>query len=112
VEEGLLVGTATSPTGTTGSAIMLGDNAGDPTPGADTAGIYGKDVSGSTEVFVVDEAGNSTQISPHDPDSGEWVFSSHNTRTGAKFRVRMDELCRRLVDLFPDQLSDLVELDD
>jgi len=31
----------------------------------DTAAIYADDVAGTTEMFVIDEAGNKTQISPH-----------------------------------------------
>jgi hypothetical protein len=35
------------------------------TPSSNSARIYAKDVSGTAEVFVKDEAGNETQISPH-----------------------------------------------
>lgn len=35
------------------------------TPSANSVRIYGKDVAGTAEVFVLDEAGNETQISPH-----------------------------------------------
>jgi hypothetical protein len=35
------------------------------TPSTNSARIYAKDVSGTAEVFVKDEAGNETQISPH-----------------------------------------------
>jgi len=35
------------------------------TPSTNTARIYSKDVSGTAEMFVMDEAGNETQISPH-----------------------------------------------
>lgn len=41
----------------------------DPTLAADSAGIYSKDVAGIAEMFVKDEAGNVTQISPHATDS-------------------------------------------
>ena len=32
---------------------------------SNTAGIYADDVAGTVEIFVIDEAGNQTQISPH-----------------------------------------------
>jgi hypothetical protein len=35
------------------------------TPSSNSARIYAKDVAGTAEVFVKDEAGNETQISPH-----------------------------------------------
>ena len=35
---------------------------------ANTAGIYANDVAGTTELFAIDEAGNSTQLSPHPAD--------------------------------------------
>jgi hypothetical protein len=35
------------------------------TPSTNSARIYSKDVSGTAEMFVMDEAGNETQISPH-----------------------------------------------
>jgi hypothetical protein len=39
------------------------------TPGTDAARIYAKNNGGTAELFVQDEAGNETQISPHAADS-------------------------------------------
>lgn len=61
----ILVGTTTSAGGTSNIALIFGDNAGDPTPGSNTAGIFAKDVSGTVEMFGVDEAGNVNQLTPH-----------------------------------------------
>lgn len=36
-----------------------------PTPGSNQAAVYAADVSGTAEIFVKDEAGTATQISPH-----------------------------------------------
>lgn len=69
-----LVGTTASPTGG-GQAIMFGDNGGDPTPATNTAGDYAKDVAGTVERFVVDEAGNVTQITPHARDAPPAVYN-------------------------------------
>jgi hypothetical protein len=44
----------------------------------------------------VDEAANATQLSSHDPDSGEWIFYSKNTRTGREVRVDMERMVRFL----------------
>ncbi len=92
----LLIGTTTSPTGTVGKTICFGDNTGDPTMGSNICAIYGKDVSGTVEVHVIDEAGNVTKISPHDPVTGEWVFESHNVKTGRRLRVSMERLVRAM----------------
>lgn len=85
-----LLGTITSPTGTATKAMIFGDNAGDPTPGSNTAGIYGKDVSGTVELFAVDEAGNTTQLSPHDPNTGKYYYNSVNKKTGRKVNIDME----------------------
>ena len=45
----------------------------DPSGVTNRASIYAKDVSSSAELFVRDEAGNVTQISPHNTE-GEWIY--------------------------------------
>lgn len=85
------------------------DNTSDPTMDTNTAGIYGKDVSGTVEMFAVDEAGNTTQLSPHDPDTGEWVFESRNVKTGRKLKVRMEALVKKLAERFPEDFASLIE---
>lgn len=65
----------------------------DPSTVADKAHIYAKDESASAEVFVRDEAGNVTKISPHN-EQGEWEYYSRNTKTGKTVRVNMEELIR------------------
>lgn len=44
------------------------------TPSSNCACIYAKDVSGTAELFVLDEAGNETQISPHRMDGPAWLY--------------------------------------
>jgi len=58
-----------------------------------------KDVSASAEMFVQDEAGNKTQISPHDPETGEWIFYSENKYTGRKVRIEMEKLVKAVEKL-------------
>ena len=71
---------------------------GDPSGGTDLAQIYAKDESSSAEVFVQDEAGNVTKISPHN-EKGEWEYFSRNTKTGKTVRVNMEEMIRDIEQL-------------
>ena len=101
-----LLGTITSPTGTHGKTLMFGDNGGDPTPGSNTAGIYGKDVAGTVEVFAVDEAGNTTQLTSHDAELIEqlsdpdeympYVYKSSNHYIGKQVAVDFIKMARLL----------------
>ena len=96
----VLVGTTSPPAAGSGRVLVFGDNGGDPTPAANTCGFYGKDVAGTVEAFCVDEGGVATQLSPHDPETGEWIFYSQNTRTGRVMRVDMEQLVKFLDDYF------------
>ena len=62
--------------------------------GTNTAGIYAKNVGGTVELFAIDEAGNATQLSPHDPTDGHWRFYSQNLHTGRIVEVDMEALVR------------------
>lgn len=86
----ILVGNAAAPTGTAIATMMMADNGGDPTPATNTAGFFAKDVAGNTEGFGVDEAGNITQLTPHDPLTGKWYYHSVNTKTGREVTVDME----------------------
>ena len=70
----------------------------DPSTVANNAHIYAKDESSSAEVFVRDEAGNVTKISPHNAQ-GEWEYYSRNTKTGKTVRINMEEMIRDLEKL-------------
>jgi hypothetical protein len=72
--------------------------ASDPSVRGNHAHIYSKDVSGSAEMFVQDEAGNVTQISPHN-EEGDWVYWSENKKTGKKVKVNMEKMIRRLEEI-------------
>ncbi len=50
-------------------------------------------------MFVRDEAGTVTQISPHDPTTGEWIFYSENVNTGEKIRIDMEQAVRAVEEL-------------
>jgi hypothetical protein len=70
----------------------------DPATVADNAHIYAKDEASSAEVFVRDEAGNVTKISPHN-EAGEWEYYSRNTKTGKTVRINMEEMIRDIEKL-------------
>ena len=72
--------------------------ASDPSTATNNAHIYAKDDSSSAEVFVRDEAGNVTKISPHNED-GDWEYFSRNTKTGKTVRVNMEEMIRDIEKL-------------
>ena len=76
----------------------LGIQSGDPSTTANFAKIYAKDESSSAEMFVQDEAGNVTKISPHN-EQGEWEYYSRNTKTGKTVRVNMEEMIRDIEKL-------------
>ena len=78
--------------------VELGILSGDPSGTTDIAHIYAKDESSSAEVFVRDEAGNVTKISPHN-EKGEWEYFSRNTKTGKTVRVNMEEMIRDIEKL-------------
>lgn len=71
----------------TGADIVFGP--------AQSARIY----SSAGELFAKDGAGNVTQISPHDPETGEWVFYSKNLKTGRVVRVNMEKLVKAVEKL-------------
>jgi len=77
--------------GPTGLKVVPGD----PSSRANYSHIYSKDVSASAEVFVQDEAGNVTQISPHS-EEGDWIYWSENVKTGKKVKVNMEKMIKRL----------------
>jgi hypothetical protein len=79
------------------TAIRL-DEVSAPTSVTDKGFIYAKDVSGTAEVFVMDAAGNETQISPHNAE-GEWQYFSKNVKTGKTVRINMEAMIRDIEQL-------------
>ncbi len=62
----ILVGGAAAPTGTAAKVVAFGDNAGDPTPAADTAVLYAKDVAGAVTLYAIREGGTAFEVAPQD----------------------------------------------
>jgi len=88
------IGSTASPSANGGKVLFFGDNTADPTMDTNTAGIYAKDVGGTVEIFVVGEDDVATQISPHNPETGEWRFYSKNLNTGYELKVEMEQLVK------------------
>ena len=75
-------------------AIGFGDNGQDPAMGgAAAAYIYAKDVTGTVELFGIDEAGNASQLTPHNfslferPDPMAWSYYCKNEMDGYELNV-------------------------
>lgn len=49
----------------------------------------------SGEMWVQDQSGNQTQLSPHD-ENGEWEYDSRNTKTGKHIKIKMEKLIKYL----------------
>jgi hypothetical protein len=73
-------------------------NTSNPSNETDSAHIFAKDDGSTSEVYVRDEAGNETKISPHN-QSGEWEYYSKNVNTGKVFRVNMESLIKEVEKL-------------
>ena len=57
-----------------------------------------KDDASSAEVFVQDEAGNVTKLSPHN-QLGNWEYYSKNVKTGKVVRIDMEEMIKDIEQL-------------
>ena len=80
--------------GHVGLKVQAGDAAAD----GDHAHIYAKDDTSSAEVYVRDEAGNVTKLSPHNRE-GEWEYFSRNVNTGKVVRINMEEMIKDIEEL-------------
>lgn len=56
--------------------------------------------SASGEARVMDAAGNSTLLSPHDSATNEWIYDSTYTPTGKRLRIRMEAMMKALNEHF------------
>jgi len=78
-----------------GASIAIEERSTNPNIILQTAQLFVK----NGELFVIDENGNTTQISPHDKETGHWVFYSRNVITGEEVRVDMEELVHAVEEL-------------
>lgn len=81
--------------GTAERATTAGTNAIDIFNGTAPVGTLANGISiysKAGEFYALDAAGNETLNSPHDPETGEWIFWSRNTVTGRTYRVDMERM--------------------
>jgi hypothetical protein len=55
--------------------------------------------SSSGRLYAQDSFGNQTILSPHDPETGEWIYYSKNIKTGKTVRVDMEKLVKAVEKL-------------
>ncbi len=93
---------------TGGGSLVFPQLAAKPTLGSNQGAIYSKDVAGTAEVFVEDEAGNETQISPHakdcpakfaDDQPQDIVYHHTNAYLGTDEWIRLSAMARALEKL-------------
>lgn len=105
-----LIGTETEPTsGSPGVVVMaqLSSSAANPSLSADTGAIFVKSVSGTAEVFTIDEAGNATQqtshswtlFDPHPDHEYPFVYRAENEHLGLLLEVDMYGAIRAIENL-------------
>jgi len=85
------------------SAVALQVVGSAPSVEADKGHIYARDINvgpgnDKAEIFVQDELGNETRISPHNAE-GEWEYFSRNIKTGKTVRINMEEMIRDIEKL-------------
>jgi hypothetical protein len=80
------------------SYIALDNQSADPSIKQNHAHIYAKDDSAVAEVYVQDESGNVTKISPHN-EEGDWEYFSRNKITGKTIRINMEHFVKRMEEI-------------
>lgn len=58
--------------------------------------------SNTGRLYAQDSFGNQTILSPHDPETGEWIYYSRNTKTGVVKKVNMEKLVKAVEKLTGD----------
>ena len=83
--------------------VLDGDGAGsDVSFGYFSDGIYSgrpRLYSNGGRLYAQDSSGFNTILSPHDPETGEWIFYSKNTNNGKVVRVNMEKLVKAVEKL-------------
>jgi len=58
----------------------------------------------AAELWAGDGSGNLTILSPHDQETGDWIFLSRNVKTGREVRVNMEKLVHLVEELSGEKL--------
>ncbi len=75
--------------------IWLRDRPTNPGSSPNSSGLY----SDHGALIALDAAGNATQLTTHDRETGEWIFYSKNITTGRVVRVDMERMVRAIEEL-------------
>ena len=76
---------------------------------ANKAALFSKDVSTVAEMFVMDEGGTATQISPHNPATGEWWFHEYDSVSDTTRVFHIERMFNFLISRFPAMASEWYE---
>jgi len=91
-----------------GGSVMAKGGTSDPDFNINYAGIFARMESSGwidiAQLFAMDGQGNTSQLSPHDPETGEWIFYSKNVKTGRVVRVNMEKLVHLVEKLSGEKL--------
>jgi hypothetical protein len=93
-ETGFTVGATAAARGTTQPTNAINIFDGTAPAGTLTNGVTLYSASG--ELRVMDAAGNSTLLSPHDPVTNEWIYDSQHSVTGKRLRIDLERMLREL----------------
>ncbi len=85
------------------NAALIIESASIPPIVTDSVVLYSTSTAGIAEAYILDEAGNSTLLSPHDKVTGDWIFYSKNIKTGRTLRVDMERLVRRIEEVLDEK---------
>jgi hypothetical protein len=73
-----ILGIGTLVTPADGASVLLFGNGTKPSGMSNEAGLFAKDVAGTTEMHSFDEAGNETLISAHAGDAPDWMYDDED----------------------------------
>ena len=88
--------------------LSFADNAGAPTMGANTSGLFGDDVAGTVEQFATDEDSNATQLTPHARDAHDEMYLASDVQP-PRIRRTMFPLLSRIVYYRDDTRTEISE---
>ncbi len=108
--------------GTIGTKVFSIGNGTPPVGGvADQVSLFSNDVAASAELFALDEAGNTPQLTPHPADFLDtlpladrpypWAYSSENKYLGKKIQVDMAGLVAEVEKLSGKQFAFVSDID-
>jgi hypothetical protein len=79
--------------------VLDGDGEGSDIVFGDSGGNRPKIYSSGGVLYADDAFGSHSQISPHDPETGEWIYYSKNLKTGKVVKVNMEKLVKAVEKL-------------